>query len=112
MTEATAICLDRYAGKEEAVTARRLVRKALEAGYAISVNDGEEWTVAKSTDRMTVLSALATTGMDWLVFRDAEGVKIGFMMLVYQNGPGDELIADHTANDAMDLLFKQANNEA
>jgi hypothetical protein len=108
----TAIDLDRYAGKEEAVVARRLVRKALKLGYTVSVNDGEEWTVKKSSDRMTILCALASTGEDFLKFRNADGEAIGTMMLVYQNGPGDELIADYSANDAMDRLFALANGEA
>ena len=109
MTE-LAISLDRYAGKAEAVVARRLVRKALELGYAISVNDGGEWTVKKSTDRMTVLEALATTGGDTLVFRNAEGEKLGAMVLLYQNGPGDELIADYSDNEAMNELYNLANH--
>lgn len=108
----TAIDLDRYAGKEEAVVARRLVRNALELGYTVSVNDGEEWTVKKSSDRMTILCALASTGGDTLKFRNAEGESLGAMMLVYQDGPGDELIADYSANDAMDHLYKLANGEA
>lgn len=105
----TAIDLDRYAGKEEAVVARRLVRKALELGYAVSVNDGEEWTVKKSTDRMEILSALASTGGDTLKFRNAEtGESVGWMSLLYQNGPGDELIADYGDNPAMAALYELA----
>lgn len=111
MTE-IAISLDRYAGKEEAVVARRLVRKALEAGYSLSVHDGTETTVRKSTDRMTVLKAMATTGQDYLIVYSAEGIRLGSLMLVYQSGPGDELIADYTDNEEMDLLYRQAIGEA
>lgn len=108
----TEISLDKYAGKEEAAVARRLVRKALEAGYTVSVNDGEEWTVKKSTNRDEILAALATTGEDSIRIRNAEGEKIGTLYLVYQDGPGDELIADFTDNPATDLLYRQAIGEA
>jgi hypothetical protein len=107
MTTATAICLDRYAGKEEAVYARRLVRKALEAGYSLSVNDGEEITVRRSTDRMTVLEAMATAGMDRIYFHNAEGKVLGSFLLVYQNGAGDELIADYTDNGPTEALYRE-----
>lgn len=107
-----AISLDKYAGKEEAVVARRLVRKALEAGYKLSVSDGEEWTVKGSTNRMQVLEALATTGADTIRVRTADGEKIGDLYLVYQNGPGDELIADYSDNPETDRLYRLANNEA
>ncbi|ARK07588.1 hypothetical protein LAV_00213 [Sphingobium phage Lacusarx] len=108
----TAICLDRYADKEEAAVARRLVRKALEAGYTISVDDGEDVTVARSTDRKAILEALATTGADTLIIRDATGARLGSLYLVYQNGPGEELIADHSDNEAMEALYRAANKES
>lgn len=102
----TRISLDRYASKGDAITARRLVRTALELGYSISVQDGEEWTVKQSRDRMAILSAMATTGMDRLRFRDSEGNKLGTMLLVYGNAlDGSELIADYQDNDAMNALY-------
>jgi hypothetical protein len=112
MTTTAQISLDLYAGKEEAAVARRLVRAALGKGYKVSVNDGEEWTVKQSTDRNTILAALATTGADTLRIRSAEGESLGSLYLVYQNGPGDELIADHSDNEAMTELYKLANREA
>lgn len=109
--EKTEISLDKYAGRAEAAVARRLVRKALEAGYKISVHDGGEWTVKGSTDRNAILEALATTGEDTIRLRDADNNKIGSFSLVYQDGPGDELIADFTDNEIMEGLYKLAIKE-
>lgn len=111
MTTTTEISLDKYAGKEEAAVARRLVRKAIEAGYKLSVNDGEEWTVKGSTDRKAVLEALASTGADTIRVRTMEGAKVGDLNLIYQNGPGDELIADYSDNPATNALYQMANKQ-
>jgi len=107
MTAKTEISLDKYASKGEAEAARSLVHHALLAGYTISVSDGEEWTVKKSRDRNAILEALATTGEDYLRMRTAEGESVGTFQLVYQDGDRDELIADHTDNDACNALYKQ-----
>ena len=103
----TDICLDKYAGKEEAKTARKLVKTALAQDWTISVNDGGEWTVKKSSNFDEIIAALATTGEDTLRFRDADGTSMGTMYLVYQNGPGDELIADYADNDDMNYLYRR-----
>jgi len=102
-------CLDRYAGTEEAAVARRLVRAALTSEWTVSVNDGEEWTVKRSTDFNEIIDALATTGADSLQISDKEGKKMGSLYLVYQNGPGDELIADYSDNESMEYLYRRAN---
>lgn len=110
--EKEAICLDRYAGSKEAVVVRRLVRTALAKGWSISVNDGEEWTVKRSTKRMEILSALATTGGDTLLFRDAEGTNLGRVLLIYQGGQseGEEVICDYSDNRDMNALVEEVNN--
>lgn len=106
-TPDTRISLDRYAGAGEAVVARRLIRQALLRGWKVSVHDGEEWTVKQSTDRMTILAALCTTDNDTLKFRDAAGVCVGNIWLVWGNDPaGQELCADYTDNEAIESLVK------
>jgi len=89
----------------ERSVASRLVRAALDAGYSISVNDGEEWTVKRALKAKPVLEALATTGEDVLRIRDEEGTPYGSFYLVWGNADdGSELIADHTDNDACNAL--------
>lgn len=103
------LCIDRFAGKDEAKAVRKLIRVALAQDWTVSVNDGEEWTVKKSSDFNEIIAALATTGGDTLRFRDAAGNSLGSMWLVYQNGPADEVICDYSANDNMEYLFRRVN---
>lgn len=112
---AAGIDLDRHAQPGEAKMARALVRTALAKGYAVSVNDGEETTVTRSTDRDAILAALASTDADCLTihradFNNASGHHVaGSLYLVWGNEPdGSELIADHTDNPAMQWLYDTA----
>lgn len=98
--------LTQYATKGEGAVARRLVKAALAAGYAISVNDGEEWTVKRSTKAKQILDALASTGEDTLRLTAADPSQTvgwhnaGTFWLLYGNAEdGSELIADHTDNE-------------
>lgn len=94
--------LDKYAPKIAADIARALVDLALAKGYAISVNDGEEWTVKRGRDRQMVLEALATTDADTLVFRREDGSRVGFVWLIWQNGA--DVASDWSANEDTDAL--------
>lgn len=94
--------------KEYKAVARKVVKAALAKGYVVSVCDGEEWTVKKSSSLTEIIDALCTTDADTLRFRDAEGNKVGCIEFVYGNLP-EEVIADYTANDAMEALVKVAD---
>ena len=106
-TNTDEISLDKYASKAEATCARALVRCALRQEWTVSVYDGGEWTVKKSSCFASIVEALATTGEDTLRFRDIAGNVVGNMFLVYQDGPGDELIADYSVTSEMDYLYKR-----
>lgn len=69
-----------------AATATRLIVAALKSGYTVSVNDGEEWTVKKSTKRNEILNAMGTTGEDYIMIRNADGAKIAQYRMIYENG--------------------------
>jgi hypothetical protein len=94
------------ASQAEAAAARKLVKLALSRGFFVSVNDGEEWTVKYSNKATEILAALDTTGQDYLTFRDADKNKLGTMFLVWGNS-APELIADYSANDAMESLWNE-----
>lgn len=70
----------------------KLVDGILEAGYTISVNDGEEMTLVKSSDKDAILAAMASTCHDWLIVHGGE-VYIGRVMLVWGNST--DLISDY-----------------
>ncbi|CAB4120950.1 hypothetical protein UFOVP4_26 [uncultured Caudovirales phage] len=101
-------CLSRYATRGEAKKARRLVRAMLAAGLAISVNDGEEWTVRRSRSEAEILEALCSTGEDGIRGYDAEGASVGTFWLIWGNAPdGSELISDYTDNAALEAIINQ-----
>ena len=98
-----------YTTPGERGVATRLVRAAINAGYTVSVSDGEEWTVKRSDSEAVILPALATTGYDTLRFRNSAGEHVGSADLVWGNDPsGEELIADHTDNAATTALYNAA----
>ena len=104
--------LSKYATAGEARAARKLVKAALAAGYCVSVSDGEEWTVKKSTNASEIIDALCTTGEDILRLRDpADGAAIGSFLLVYGNDDdGSELLADYTDNNVCNALYQTVYN--
>jgi hypothetical protein len=102
-------CLTQYATAGEARVARKLIRAALAEGWSVSVNDGEAWTVKRSTKEREIIDALATTEEDYIRIRAADGERQGTFHLVYGNDEsGEELIADHTDNDICERLFRAA----
>lgn len=89
----------------ELKVARRIVQKAIAKGYLVSVNDGGEWVISRSTDLAGIVSALASTDEDTLVIRRVDGVRIGFISLVWGNAPdGSELPSDYTDNPEIAAL--------
>lgn len=75
---------------------RRILALALGKGYTVSVNDdtyaGGDWVVKRSRDLAEIMASLASTGGDFLKFRDTDGNPIGAICLVY-NGD-DSVVAD------------------
>jgi hypothetical protein len=78
--------------------ARFTVRALLDAGFFITVYDGEEMTVTRSRDVATICDAMNTTDEDFLfVYRDGERDRFGWVRFVYGND-GWEVINDYTTN--------------
>lgn len=86
--------------------AKRIIRAALSQGLTVSVSDGDgSWTVKRSADYAAIVDAIGEMDMDELIFRDAAGARVGWMMLVWGNEPdGSELAADFTDNSTMETL--------
>lgn len=97
-----------YTTPGERGVATRLVRAALNAGYTVSVFDGEAWAIGNSRKERAILAELASTGSDTLRFR-LNGDNVGSVFLVWGNDEtGEELVADHTDNDAIAALVNAA----
>lgn len=98
-----------YTTSGERGVATRLVRAAIHAGYAVSVYDGEEYTVKRSRRERQILAALASTEEDWLVIRDSAGERLGSLRLIWGNdATGEELIADYTDKPEIEALANAA----
>jgi hypothetical protein len=82
----------------EQQSARLLIDGALKRNWTVSVFDGEEWALKRSTAPDAIIDAMGNTGEDNLTFRDADGKLVGRAMLVWGNSPV-ELVADHTLDD-------------
>jgi len=78
---------------------RAAVKSALAKGYSVSVNDGEEVTLAKSTSEARIMAAIMTTDEDVLLIHDQlkDAVCIGWIKLIYGND-GWDVINDYTTN--------------
>ena len=99
-----------YTTSGERGVATRLVRAAIHAGYAVSVYDGEEYTVKRSRESKKILEALASTEMDTLLIRDSAGERVGSLVLIWGNDQtGEELIADYTDKPEIEALANAAN---
>ena len=63
----------------EGKIARRAIRDLLKAGYHLSVYDGEEITVKRSTNPKALAAAMFTTDDDYLfVYRPGEAFSSGW----------------------------------
>ena len=95
--------------KIEKQIVRKIIKDALAAGYLITVSDGEDYVVSKSSHGPTIFAAMFTTDEDVLIFRNAEsGSKmVGHVYLVYGND-GYDVICDYTANDATEAVLAGA----
>lgn len=90
--------------KGEAKVARRLIRALLAEGATISLYDGEEWVVRKTTGEKKILAGMASTGTDTIVAHRDE-TRLAAFSLIYGNAEdGSEVIADYTDNPFADRL--------
>jgi hypothetical protein len=91
--------------------AHAFIRDALAAGYVISVNDGEETTLIRSTSIKAILGAMFTTDEDRLyIDRPDDPVDdrrcFGWVLFIYGND-GYDVISDYTVN--LEPLMKNPN---
>ncbi len=90
----------------------RIVKDALAQGYIVSVYDGCDFAIKRSSHYSAIMAAIMSTDEDTLIIRDANtGEKIGFIHLVYGND-GFDVVSDYTANDRIEALLQGANTLA
>lgn len=94
----------------ETKIAGQLVDDIIAAGYTITVNDGEEDTLIRSSHKPHIMEALQTTDEDYLKIMD-DMKQIGTVWLIWGNGV--DVISDYGGPDElMNGLMESANNIA
>ena len=80
---------------------KHLVNYMLKKGYTISVFDGEEWQVKRSTKQKDIIEAVESVEEAQLRVRDSEGNKIAWAFVIPFGVEPDETIADYSDNELM-----------
>ena len=78
-----------------------LVKTAIRHGFTVSVWDGEEWQVKKSTKIREITDAIESVEEAELRFRDAENKVNGWARVSAYGLEPDETVIDHTVNEWM-----------
>jgi hypothetical protein len=76
---------------------RHLVRHALREGTTVSVWDGEEWQVKRSSSFKAIVDAIESVDDSTLVFRTENGTQIGTAYVIASLAD-DETVADNSDN--------------
>lgn len=80
---------------------KHFIKYALNKGCNISVFDGEEWQVKRSTKQKDIIDAVESIEEAELRVRDSEGNKIAWASVIPFGVEPDETIADYSANEFM-----------
>lgn len=84
--------------KIEKQIAARCIAELLEAGFDITVNDGEEDTVIRSTNPSEIAEAMMSSDEDYLIVHSAQtDLRSGWVRFIYGND-GPDVINDYTVN--------------
>jgi hypothetical protein len=83
---------------------KHLIRYSLKAGHVISVWDGEEWQVKRSSSFKAICEAVESVEEAQLRIRraDTEGKEMGWALVSAFGLEDDETVCDHTVNEFMD----------
>lgn len=104
-----------YATASEAQAVTMLVSRLVNDGCQLSVFDGEEWVVRRSTSIIEVLSELSQTDMIESVRVRKDGVKIGEIDLLFQGcSNAMEVVIDYQTtkgNGYLDDVYNQIHSE-
>lgn len=94
------------------ITYKSYIQMALKNGNTISVFDGEEWPVKKSTDYKAIVEAIDSVEESQLKIRNQAGENLGWALLIPGCGSdGSEDIVDYSDNLYMNALHEQWINQ-
>ena len=77
-----------------------LIKNALNQGLTISVWDGEEWQVKKSTSYQVIKEAIESVELAQIRIRDKKGKMMGWAQIIPDLDP-EETVSDYTDSAIM-----------
>ncbi|BDR26328.1 hypothetical protein RVBP17_3710 [Pseudomonas phage sp. 30-3] len=90
---------------------RGLVTHAIARGYSVSVYEGGDWAIEKSTSVKDIMNSIMSTDSDTFCIYNAEKVKVGHVYCIYCNSDY-EVIADYTDSPLMQSILVEALRRA
>jgi hypothetical protein len=88
-------------GEKQTVAYKHLVDYMLAKGFTISVFDGEEWQVKRSTDAKAIDEAIRSVEEAELSIRDTDNKNQGWARVSAYGLEPDETVMDNTMTEAM-----------
>ena len=85
---------------------KTLIKHALATGHTVSVYDGGEWAVKKSTAYNAIVEAVESVEEAELIIRDSEGNKVAWVLVQPFGLEDDETIVDNTMTPFMENFDK------
>lgn len=80
---------------------KHLVKHALAQGHTISVWDGEEWQLKRSTSYKEIVDAIESVEEAEMTIRNIEGNKEAWVLIGAFGLADDETVMDHSDNKFM-----------
>jgi hypothetical protein len=93
-----------YLWNDEAQIINRIITEVLNRKCVISVHNGEEWSVKKSSDRKAIQKEVAATDITQFRVRDAEGQYAGWFMLIHGNRT--DVLSDYSDNEFCEEIWQ------
>lgn len=87
---------------------KSLIEHAInDKGFVVSVYDGGEWAVKRSQNFKEIYAAIDSVEESQLVFRDEEGERMGWALIIDYDGEPENSVVDHTDNAWMTEWFDE-----
>ena len=80
---------------------KHLVKHSLARGCTVSVFDGEEWDIKRSSKYQEIINSIEAVEDAQIRIRNAEGENVGWAQIIL-GLEDDETIADYTCTDFME----------
>ena len=81
---------------------KHLVRYSLNAGHNVSVFDGEEWELRRSTKFQDIIEAIESVEEAQIIIVDSEGTRKGWALVTPFGVEDEETVCDYTITDFME----------